>query len=411
MTLRIKMFRGCYISKDGASVNGIDTVRLQAFLCYLLIYARQPQTRHHIAAVLWPDSTESQARTNLRKYIHRLRHILPDTDKLFYIDTNTIQWRADNPVIVDIHTFERCAETEDISTLKQAVDLYQGDLLPGCYEDWIISPRERLANQYMQALERLTRLLEVEANYNEAITYAQKLLGYDPLRESSYRRLMDLYALAGNRTAAIATYYQCVDMLKQEMDLVPDEGTQQLFEQIRGSVQVSKLQRQQMTVLMVDIADFSDLVDRFDMDALYDRLNAYMGLLERIVISSEGDVIKRMGDGLFATFTRATDGLQAAYRLQNALCEFNRAEAIQFHIRTGITTGEIHIVDAGGSQESELMGHPINIVAKLQAITPIDGITLDEATYTACTAILTDDITQTQLTTRTDKHKVYILTT
>jgi two-component SAPR family response regulator len=74
------------------------------------------------------------------------------------------------------------------------VTLYRGDLLPGCYDEWILSERERLHQLYLTALERLATALGESGAHAEAITYAQRLLEHDPLREETYRLLMGLYA-------------------------------------------------------------------------------------------------------------------------------------------------------------------------------------------------------------------------
>jgi hypothetical protein len=50
-------------------------------------------------------------------------------------------------------TFQDCLET--------AVSLYQGDLIPGNYDDWTIPIRESLRQQsYQEALTNLVTLLE-----------------------------------------------------------------------------------------------------------------------------------------------------------------------------------------------------------------------------------------------------------
>ena len=36
--------------------------------------------------------------------------------------------------------------------LAQAVDLYRGDLLPSCYDEWILPERDRLRQSFFKAL-------------------------------------------------------------------------------------------------------------------------------------------------------------------------------------------------------------------------------------------------------------------
>jgi DNA-binding SARP family transcriptional activator len=84
--------------------------------------------------------------------------------------------------------------TETRQALERAVSLYQGELLPSCYDEWVLPERDRLRQTFLRALERLMVLLQREHDYESAIGIAQRLLRHDPLRETTYRRMMRLYA-------------------------------------------------------------------------------------------------------------------------------------------------------------------------------------------------------------------------
>ena len=61
----------------------LESARAESLLAYLLIHRGAPQPRQRLAFLLWPDSTEQQARTNLRHVLHKLRRALPDADRAF----------------------------------------------------------------------------------------------------------------------------------------------------------------------------------------------------------------------------------------------------------------------------------------------------------------------------------------
>jgi two-component SAPR family response regulator len=74
-----------------------------------------------------------------------------------------VQWRSDACFTLDVAEVERAlAQAEaaerasDHSLLRrafeQAVALYQGDLLPECYDDWVLLERERLRQTFHAAL-------------------------------------------------------------------------------------------------------------------------------------------------------------------------------------------------------------------------------------------------------------------
>ena len=67
------------LHRDGAEVP-LDAARAELLLGYLVLHP-DAQPRRRLAAALWPDSTEAQAHTNLRKLLHTLRRTLPDVDE------------------------------------------------------------------------------------------------------------------------------------------------------------------------------------------------------------------------------------------------------------------------------------------------------------------------------------------
>ena len=117
-------------------------------------------------------------------------------------------------------------------TLEIAMQCYQGDLLPSCYDEWIQPERDRLQQTYQGALERLTELLQQEHNYAGAIRVAQRLLRLDPLQEATYRHLMHLYAVRGDRGAILRTYQTCAAVLKRELAIEPGLTTRKTYERL-----------------------------------------------------------------------------------------------------------------------------------------------------------------------------------
>jgi DNA-binding SARP family transcriptional activator len=71
--LCVNFLGGFSITYDDQSVVGINIARLQSLLAYLILHADTPQPRQHVAFLLWPDTSESNARNNLRQFLHQLR--------------------------------------------------------------------------------------------------------------------------------------------------------------------------------------------------------------------------------------------------------------------------------------------------------------------------------------------------
>src|SRR5205823_1533455 len=83
----------------------------------------------------------------------------------------------------DVEAFERFlheAEAEadldkKLALLMSALDLYTGDLLPGFYEDWILSERDRLHDTYLSALRQVVKGCAETRQYERALDYAHRL--------------------------------------------------------------------------------------------------------------------------------------------------------------------------------------------------------------------------------------------
>jgi non-specific serine/threonine protein kinase len=160
--------------------------------------------------------------------------VLPNAERFVAADAQTLRWRSDAPLTLDVDEFEQAASQADsITSLQAAAHVYRGALLPACYNEWLLPERERLHELYLDALARLILLLEQARDYRAAIGYARRLLQADPLREEAYRQLMRLYALSSDRANVVRVYQTCVTVLKQELNIEPSLLTRETFEQLR----------------------------------------------------------------------------------------------------------------------------------------------------------------------------------
>jgi DNA-binding SARP family transcriptional activator/predicted ATPase len=220
------------------AVTGINTPRLHSLFAYLLFHRDAPQLRQHVAFMFWPDTSEAQARNNLRQVLHQLRYALPDSDRFLHVDARTVGWRSDATFFFDVLEFERALALADSAerlgdrraALERAADLYRADLLPSCYDEWIGAERDRLRQRHRDALARLVDLLEARRDYAQAIRHAQRLVRDEPVDEDAYCRLMRLLALNGDRAGAVRAYQSCVANLQRELGVEPSPTTREVYE-------------------------------------------------------------------------------------------------------------------------------------------------------------------------------------
>jgi DNA-binding SARP family transcriptional activator/Cdc6-like AAA superfamily ATPase len=240
--IRIELLGKLRLTIGQHLVTTVSTNRMQSLLAFVALHGAAPQSREHLAFLLWPESSESQARTNLRQLLHNLRRALPGDCSLMASDHQTVRWSPDGACAIDVIEFEtavdRAAQAEkknDLATardeLEKASQLYQDDLLPGLYDEWIQTKRERLRRQFTDVLSRLAELHEMSANYSVAIQHAARLVALDPLRENACQLLMRLHVASNDRSSALRVYHQCMRTLQRELGVTPSKATQDLFAQ------------------------------------------------------------------------------------------------------------------------------------------------------------------------------------
>jgi DNA-binding SARP family transcriptional activator len=227
--IRIHLLGNLKISHRDIPVNLVTGGKILSLLAFLLINRESPQSRKYISFLFWPDSSEQQALTNLRKLFHQLRQFIPDADRYFVADSFSIKWNHEAPYTLDIEEFELSAKGTAIHDLKRAVDIYTGLLLPGCYEGWIESERERLSRLYQSVLEQLVAKLETRRLYSEAIQYAARLVGLDNLKEEYYQILMRLHGLNGDLTGITKIFQECERTLRDELGVQPSDITKNVY--------------------------------------------------------------------------------------------------------------------------------------------------------------------------------------
>ena len=120
----------------------------------------------------------------------------------------------------------------EIQSLTTAAQLYEDDLLPALYDDWLTPLREEYRRRISEVLHRLATLFEEQKEYAAAIPCAERLVALDSLNESHHQLLIRLHAANHDRASALRAYHQCMRVLRREMGVEPGPATLELFERI-----------------------------------------------------------------------------------------------------------------------------------------------------------------------------------
>lgn len=97
-----------------------------------------------------------------------------------------------------LHAAARASSSaERMQSLSAAIERYQGELLPGCFEAWVVPERLRLVEAFLQAVHQLLVELELVGDLPGALQLAWRAVAIDPQRDETHADLIRLLAATG----------------------------------------------------------------------------------------------------------------------------------------------------------------------------------------------------------------------
>lgn len=236
--LEVRLIGKFDIQNDGKPVI-LPSRAAQSLFAYLILTAGTSHRREKLAGMLWPDESEQKARTYLRNELWRIGKALSHASKSEYLLANnlSIGFNPSSAYQLDVGAFKNVSNNATAEEMIAGLSYYQGELLPGLYEDWVIWEREHLQAFFEQNTARLLEILEKEQRWNDILDWAERwiLFGQEP--EAAYRALMVAYDALGDHTKVASTYERCKQALRQ-LDLEPSEETRALAFKRRSKLHV-----------------------------------------------------------------------------------------------------------------------------------------------------------------------------
>ena len=118
--------------------------------------------REIVVENFWPNSDGDKQSQNLRKAVSDARSALQDPE-VIAIDQARV-WLNQEKVTTDVQEFRQLtdlglSESDPEKSLRAAVNLYTGSLMPGYEEQWVFSHRREMEERFGQAVSRLIGLV------------------------------------------------------------------------------------------------------------------------------------------------------------------------------------------------------------------------------------------------------------
>jgi class 3 adenylate cyclase len=144
----------------------------------------------------------------------------------------------------------------------------------------------------------------------------------------------------------------------------------------------------EVSVLFVDIRDFTAFAENASAREVVAHLNEFFGLVVPILLKHGGHANKFVGDGLLGVFGTPEQHSDHADRALTSACEIAREVESKFgerlQIGAGVNSGPVMVgsIGGGGRLEFTVIGDPVNVAARVEAKTREtgDAVLITEAT-------------------------------
>jgi WD40 repeat protein/DNA-binding SARP family transcriptional activator len=237
--LEIHLLGWFEIRLDGESIE-LPSRPAQSLLAYLLLNLGAHR-REKLAGLLWPETTDVNARKSLRQALWLLRKVL-GADHAQVLITDDISISINKAGFwLDTAILDSSDSENSIESLIGSAQVYRGELLPGFYDDWLILERERLQMVFERKMRLLLDRWAGSGQWGEVVEWSERWLALGHAPEPAYRALMVAHANLNDQSSMAAAYQRCRETLARELGVEPSEETDSLYQNLAGGKKTQKL--------------------------------------------------------------------------------------------------------------------------------------------------------------------------
>ena len=234
--IRLRCFGPFAAEVNGQTLPVLHSKKERLLLAYLALRYGREVERGEIAAALWPDSLEEQARFNLRQALSSLRKALgPAAERLESPSRHTLRLNVFGEE-ADIIAYDLAARRSDEASLEIIAALNCSPLLEGWGERegelWAAAEREGRMKQSAKAARELCRRALTKRDFPGAKRWLQQLAASKLVDEGLWREYIQALLDAGEFSLALRAFEELESNLNSIDRALPAPETLALHQRI-----------------------------------------------------------------------------------------------------------------------------------------------------------------------------------
>ena len=248
--LYVGLFGGLDVRIGGVPVDAAKFSRqkTKTLLALLVLNRGRELSRSRLLEMLWPHMTREAAQKSFYTVWSQLRRALEFEGSCPYLLRDQGGVRLDAHLLeCDVADFDAMCRSLSFGRidvegwqahLAAVGDEFAQELLPSETDnDYIASMRRRFRSDLVDALVAASARLSEAGEPRAALWFAREAVRRDGGREDAYAALMQAQIDAGQRAAAIDTYFTCRRYLADELGIDPSTALVRLYRSVIESVE------------------------------------------------------------------------------------------------------------------------------------------------------------------------------
>lgn len=234
--------------------------KLSAFLEYLILNHDKVVSSEELIRVFWPEDRSTDPGNALKYTMHKTRGLLkkmfPEEDGLLLTQQGHYTWNPNVKIYLDTEEFERiCLQARaqhDVAAfeaLMEAIDLYSGDILTNCDEEWILPLRTYFRTLYIDGCKSVLTVLNEQNRWMDIIRICERAYQLEPLAEEFTLHMMTALIAINQARRAIERYEAYRSILWNELNLIPSEEMELVHS---TAIEQTNADEQDLIQMMVD---------------------------------------------------------------------------------------------------------------------------------------------------------------